>query len=266
MSLAQRPLPLSPFYPGTTHLRAKTASATLPMSVNRQLKAMNSPDQWSNTLAEIEAICAGVLSSLHSGTNSSWESLQAHCQAGIGLMRLKEMLPHGQFLNEVKTRFGIGKQWSASLMKLAHDWDDIEHAVTWARESGPLSLSVDGALALVKKWRQAMSGDIADDTPAPEPQRGAAGIRRMSKIEEELRQQLEATQAELMQANARIRFLETEIARLQSQVHPATEAYDEETAIRSGGTLPDFLSECGVKSPVDWTNEDAPPDEAEEAA
>ena len=83
---------------------------------------------------------------------------------------------------------------------------------------------------------------------------------------EELRRQLEATKAELMQANVHIRFLEAEIARLQSQVDPETEAYDEETAIRSGRTLSDFLSECGVKSPVDWTNKDAPPDEAEEAA
>jgi hypothetical protein len=198
----------------------------------------------SNTQAEIEAICAGVLRSLHAGTDGSWESLQAYRQAGIGLMQLKDMLPHGQFLKEVEIRFRIGKSWAASLMRLADKWDDVERAVNWMREKGPLSLSVDGALALVKKWRQAMSGDAADHRPAPERQRRPAGTRRMAKAEEELHQQLEAMQAELLRANTRIRFLEAEVARLQSQIDPATEAYAEETGTPVDRTLPDFLSEC----------------------
>ena len=86
-------------------------------------------------------------------------------------MRLKDMLPHGQFLNEVKSG-SVSVSNGRPADELAHEWDDIERAVTWVSESGPLSLSVDGALALVKKWRQAMSGDTTDNMPASERRRG----------------------------------------------------------------------------------------------
>jgi hypothetical protein len=243
-------------------------------------------DQASNSQAEIGARRAVVTRALESATSSSWEGLHAHKSAGAGLIQLKEVVPHGQFRREVETRVQISKQWAAKLMQLHRCWPQIEDAFAWAQSSGQslsrTEFSVDGALALLRKWERR---NDADAEPPP-LSRGQARARQTSRDEiEDLKRQLREALAQLDAARERIRALEAEIYRPKSipgrlpiddktksraenlaalWQRPGTE--DEgrnaeqrlrEMAERFGRTLTEFLDECGLEGRVKETFDDA---------
>ena len=237
--------------------------------------------ETNNAQVAVEAGFAQLKRSLLNATASGHESLEAYREAGQALIRLKDILPHGRFIKEVGARVHCTKQWSARLMKLAREWPDImkafDAAKTAGRTLGRSEFSVDGALAFVAKWRR--------NTGANSESTRRSGTRHSSAKAQEseaLRQQLFATQFELGRARARIRALEAELRLARGvpdpqPIDPATmaraakvaalwhrgafagERANAESRLRAmakrfGRTLDEFIAECGLKSPADWTS------------
>ena len=79
--------------------------------------------------------------SLQRGMEGGLASLEAHRDAGAALVKLKELLPRGQFGLVAGARCDGCNQWRARLIKLHQEWNDILSALRWAESCG-LSVSV----------------------------------------------------------------------------------------------------------------------------
>ena len=84
-----------------------------------------------------------------------------HFEIGCHLIELKKLVPHGSFEREVQRRLGFKKGWRARLMKLAEERPNIMMALEYAKANNQLTrteYSVDGALALLKRWQHKVNG------------------------------------------------------------------------------------------------------------
>jgi hypothetical protein len=238
-------------------------------------------DPTNNAQAVVDAKFAEAQRGLQLGERSGWDSLVGFCQSGRAFIDIKAILPHGQFGRQVEARCRCSRQWRTQLMKLARQWPDVENAFAWARANNhALKFSVDGALALAAKWRREMTG-----TGSERPSQTRRTSRRSDEAEE-LRRQLRAARAEVARAHARIRILETELScrngtLSRTFIDPKTKALAEKVgalwhrgvggerlcaeqrlramAERLGRSMREFVAECGLKCPADWTDPDAQP-------
>jgi hypothetical protein len=165
----------------------------------------------NNSTTTCEAITAKIKCDLQVATGCSFDSLKTHAEIGAGLNQLKCIIPHGDFGRYVETHLRLKKQWRVRLMKLAAEWTDVLKAFEWAGAMGLMirsEFSVDGALALLGKWRQR---DVEDQSQPPK--RPSHQSPRESKSVT-LLEVLFFTLGELERARAQIRFLEAELERL----------------------------------------------------
>ncbi|GEO16064.1 hypothetical protein [Microvirga aerophila] len=205
--------------------------------------------------------------------NGSEASLRNYKAVGEALIEAKTLRPNG-YLKWAKAHLDIGKQWCANLVFLALNWLDYEQARSWAEAEGqPLGrkeFGVDGAVALIKKYRKSMDPAAHDSGDAPKRE------TKVSKLEaevESLKQQL----AGVMAQNALL------MARIAGAVPKNPEPLDERTKDRArkesmlwrAGTTQGesaaaeerlrtmaqnrhwefeaFLRECRIERPVNWT-------------
>ncbi len=86
-------------------------------------------------------------------------SLTAYRQIGAALKITKEAMSGvcGSFGKWAQDNFGFSKQWRTRLMRLDTEWANFGIARAWAEVEGTLTggreFSVDGALALIERWR-----------------------------------------------------------------------------------------------------------------
>jgi hypothetical protein len=172
----------------------------------------------SNIDAVKEAISDRITRNLKVATGSSFDSLHAHWHVSQGLEELKSHLPRRTFGDYVEKHFGLKKQWRCRLMKLGKEWPHVLTAIEWAKAKGEITrseFSVDGALALVAKWRRDECGYASAATSS-----SSAGRNRRSRSPGgtdnsiDLLPLLILSLAALKQARAHILFLEAEIERL----------------------------------------------------
>jgi hypothetical protein len=173
----------------------------------------------SNSEAAVAQITEQIIASLRKA-GASWDSLEAHRQAGRLLRELKRILRRGEFGPTAEGKCGCKKQWRARLMSLDRNWEGVEAAFAWGRSAnialGPGTYSVDGALALVRQWRHATSGATADKNAAGGRSASASKGKKQrntaaSSELEAVRGQLNDAMAELETARARIAVLEEEL-------------------------------------------------------
>jgi hypothetical protein len=94
---------------------------------------------------------------------SGLDTLLAFRDIGKALHEAKEAIgsiPRGAFGQWAEENgCGFSKEWRARLMLLASEWQEFETAMRWAeargRKLGRTEFSVDGAIALLREWRQA---------------------------------------------------------------------------------------------------------------
>ncbi len=179
----------------------------------------------SNRQVAIEEVASRIARELKKGVGSSRDSLLSHVAVGAALIEFKELTPHGEFIHQIGVRFGLQKQWSARLMKLSVEWPNIRKAIEWAEATGQMTrseYSVDGAFALLAKWRY----ETAEDEPGSPRPRGSDHRRPQHDAVKpvNLLQFLLMALAALAHARARILLLEAEVERLKSEafvnVHP----------------------------------------------
>src|SRR4051794_28664889 len=119
----------------------------------------------------LEAIANSIHERLSNALKSSERSLKEHRAIGEALLKAKPLVRRG-YLKWAKDEFGFSKQWCARLTKLAGSWDDCGKARSWAEEQGQLpgnEFSVDGALALTRRWKAETSEprSVAANTKSP---------------------------------------------------------------------------------------------------
>jgi hypothetical protein len=150
----------------------------------------------------LDAIADSIRERLSTAQKSSEKSLNEHRAIGEALLKAKPLVRRG-YLKWAKDEFGFSKQWCARLTKLAGSWDDCGKARSWAEEQGQLpgnEFSVDGALALTRRWKAETSG----------PRNVATKPKRHTLSE--VRAELEATLADLAEARAEINRLRAQTA------------------------------------------------------
>jgi len=230
----------------------------------------------SNSATALDGLVERCKQSLQRGMEQGVASLEAYRDAGAALVELKELLPRGQFGPVAEARCDCCKQWRARLMKLHQEWDDILSARGWAessgRDLGRKAYSVDGALDLLNRWRRAERGDVpsAKSSPSAKPR---------------LQREIDLLRDGVSAMKAQVALLEEELAVF---VPPVTETnrqdIDEPTRLKVqkiagywllrgcadgerysavkklyniarplGWNLRDFLRECAIESPADWT-------------
>jgi hypothetical protein len=202
-------------------------------------------------------------------------SLLAHKAVGEALIEAKELCPNG-YLKWAKENLDIGKQWCAHLTFLAANWADYDTARSWAEVKGqPLGrkeYGVEGAVALIKRYRKAMD---------PSAQDGGAAPKRPSKVSQ-LKGEVESLKRKLAEKEAQNELLWAQVAgagisKLPEPLDDSTRRRAEKTGNlwRQGGTAGEctsaeqalrrmaaergwlyeaFLKECGIERPVNWTS------------
>jgi hypothetical protein len=143
----------------------------------------------------------------------------------------------------------------------------------WVAEHGleRTAYSVDGALALLTKWRRAQSGDADPSRTTRANSRSDAVLRENARLKEKLDAQaayiaiLETELAAFAESGARRQKIDAATrGRIEKVVsYWSRGATDGERcaavtrllgiARRLGWTLHDLLRECGIESPADWT-------------
>lgn len=166
-------------------------------------------NERSNSQVELEALIERCNGAIKRARDGGLVCLEAYRDAGATLLALKLLLPRGQFGPVADERCHCSKQWRARLMKLHRRWDDILSAVRWAEgcavDLGRKAHSVDGALALLKKWRRATNGD---GQPTPTARNASSRSDSLAAKNALLREQLS-------EARAYIASLERELAKLR---------------------------------------------------
>ena len=186
----------------------------------------------------VEAIAYTILERLPRAQKSSEQSLDEHRAIGEALLRAKPLIRRG-YLNWAKERFGFSKQWCARLTKVAETWDDCVKARSWAEEQGHAvnsGYSVDGALALVRKWKSAT---------LPAPQGNATSVKRQKASE--LKSDLEAARTELEIARLEIEDKDAKLAEALARISDL----EAQLAALGGGKSAYASGQTGT---VNWTS------------
>jgi hypothetical protein len=236
----------------------------------------------SNSQTAVESLVSRCNESLQRGKQSGLASLEAHRDAGAALRELKELLPRGQFGSVAQARCGCSKQWRACLIKLDCEWDNIEAARRWAetnaRELLRRAYSVDGALVVLKAWRQAQNGDpqpkqkhgprkprspSAEREIADLKQRVSAAVNYIAVLEEELAgfTGTASTNRHDLDDSERRRVQKVAMLWLQPGTNGEGSAAAHKLralARRLNWPLGDLLQACEFEGPVDWTFTSAP--------
>jgi hypothetical protein len=233
----------------------------------------------SNSQAAFDALVEHFKQCLDHGRQRGMASLIAFRDAGGALHELKALVPHGDFGRVANELCGHSKQWRASLMKLASEWNDIEAALHWAqttgRSLGAKAHSVEGALALLKECRRAQNPGAHPAKPCREASktRNASSARENAELIYRLHaavaygmaweQRFAATyrpQPNRVRQDLKDEDRETirKVAALWQRGGTAGEsaaALDRlfDIADRLGWSLPPLLRECAIKSLADWT-------------
>jgi hypothetical protein len=125
----------------------------------------------------LASIAASYRANIERAHGASVETLTAFRDAGADLARAKDVLGRGKFGRWRNTDLKVSKGWASRLMELHRDWADVETARAWAFEYMPKTritrnaYGVDGALALLKVWRErAPQAGNGDRAPAPRAQ------------------------------------------------------------------------------------------------
>jgi hypothetical protein len=231
----------------------------------------------SNSETAVESLIARCNESLQRGKDGGLASLTAYRDAGVALLELKEILPRGQFGPVATERCACSKQWRARLMEVAREWDDLQVTLQWAERHRPELIrkvySVDGALAVLRLWRRAQTGDA----PTNRCRTGKPSLASILRENARLKEDLNA-------AAAYIEFLEKKLdafrpaaaAEQQHEIDPDARDKIEKVAAlwrrggtdgersaavhrlddiaqRYGRTFRDLLHECKIESPARWT-------------
>jgi hypothetical protein len=140
----------------------------------------------SNSEAALEGLVDRCNASLQCGEQGGLKSLEAYRDAGAALRELKELLPRGEFGPVAEARCQCCKQWRARLMQLDREWNNVLTALQWAessrRQVGRKAYSVDGALALVKAWRRAASGNTPPSPKGRTAKPSSASLLRENAV------------------------------------------------------------------------------------
>lgn len=223
----------------------------------------------------LEAITTDIEDALSDAKAASAASLDAYRVIGRLLTDAKPLLPDGAYLKWAKSKFGFSRQWCSRLTSLARDWALYEEARAWAEEHGhslkSSDYSVDGALALIRKWQKQSDPEAKDTTDKPKKQtlkelkaelaKAQAELATVKAENERLKAQLASRQrmAPFRTIDNKTKSKAQKMASYWTRGSTPNERANAEGLLRHfarehGRSFERFLAECGIKCPVDWTS------------
>jgi hypothetical protein len=156
---------------GTLDDEPESAAQKVPTSTPARDHAVQAtdPDEPQDRLGELEAI---IRHEQVQARKADRRSLEHQRRTGDALNEAKELPAlKGKFGAWAEREFGFKKQWCAQLMFLSREWKEFDGARAWAestRRTVGNEFTVDGAVALIKAFKAARSGQ------APQPNPGTA--------------------------------------------------------------------------------------------